>query len=322
MFHQLSPFWYETRGATDVGLAANVTPELVAPFMDAARSSGARIVPAVADAMDAGGMAAVLADPSTRAQHVQTLVALARDQGFDGLDIDYERFAFADDKATWAATSPNWIAFLTELADALHAEGRILTVAVPPIYDGDQNPESGAWVYDYAAMGDIVDAIRIMAYDYSFGEPGPIAPLSWVRSVVRAAKDEVDDDSKLILGIPAYGRNWVVSTQGSCPADAPGRTDPNLREIDELLAQYGATAVFDEGTGESTFTYDRPATDGVSTCTQTREVHFVDEQGAVARMDIAREEHLGGVSFWALGFDTPDIWPAIAPYATPRTTTP
>ena len=37
-----------------------------------------------------------------------------------------------------------------------------------------------------------------MGYDYSVGEAGPIAPIDWVRGAVRAAKDAVDDDDKLV----------------------------------------------------------------------------------------------------------------------------
>lgn len=315
LFRELSPFWYEARGATDVGFSANVNGDTVAAALGAARASGALVLPSVADAMPSGGMAAVLADPVTRSQHVNTLVELVRQHGFDGLDLDYEKFAFADDRSTWAATSPAWVQFLTELAAALHADGKVLAVSVPPIYQDGSSTDLGAWVYDYAAMGRIVDRIRIMAYDYSFAEPGPIAPVDWVRTVVRAAKKAVDDDTKLVLGIPLYGRNWVTATSGVCPADAPGRADPNLREVANLITQYGAVSTFDEATGEDTFTYQRPASDGVTSCTQTRVVHYVSAAGAVARVDIAREERIGGVSFWALGFDTPAVWSAIGEYA-------
>ena len=315
LFSELSPFWYEARSATDVGFSANVSGEMVAAALGAARASGALVLPSVADAMPSGGMAAVLTDPVTRSQHVNTLMELVRQQGFDGLDLDYEKFAFADDRSTWATTSPAWVAFLTELAAALHSEGKVLAVSVPPIYHDGSSTDLGAWVYDYAAMGGIVDRIRIMAYDYSFAEPGPIAPLDWVRTVVRAAKNVVEDDSKLVLGIPLYGRNWVTATAGVCPADAPGRADPNLHEVAALIEQYGAVSTFDEATGEDTFTYQRPASDGVTSCTQERVVHYVSAQGAVQRVDIAREERIGGVSFWALGFDTPAVWSAIGEYA-------
>ena len=70
---------------------------------------------------------------------------------------------------------------------ALHADGRTLTVSIPPVYDAGQTPESGYWVYDYGAIVEHVDRIRIMAYDYSVAEPGPIAPLDWVESTITGA---------------------------------------------------------------------------------------------------------------------------------------
>ena len=75
--------------------------------------------------------------------------------------------------------------------------------------------------------------------------------------------------------------------------------------------------MFDPVTGESSFTYLLEVTDGTTTCTQTREVHYVDAEGARQRVDLARTERLGAVSLWALGFDQPgDVagnrptWPA------------
>jgi spore germination protein YaaH len=262
-------------------------------------------------------MALALADPASRAQHVQTIVAWCSSRGSTA-STSTTRSLLADDRTTWDTTRPNWVAFMAELAGALHAEGKLLTVAVPPIYDTDRTADSGSWVYDYAAMSEHVDQIRIMAYDYSTDRPGPIAPVDWVRSVVRAAKDAVDDDSKLVLGVPLYGRNWVVGTTGTCPADAPGKVDPNQREVDALLAQYAATPQRDEATQEATFTYQRESSDGATSCTQTREVHYVDAAGVRARVDVARDERIGGVVFWALGYGTDAAWAAVAEVARPR----
>ena len=118
------------------------------------------------------------------------------------------------------------MAFIDELSTAMHFLGKVLTVSIPPIYDTGRTGDSGYWVYDYAAIGEHVDRIRIMAYDYSTDRPGPIAPLAWVRSTVKAAKKAVDDDSKIVLGVPMYGRNWVVGT----PAPARrGSTPPAWR---------------------------------------------------------------------------------------------
>ena len=314
--HQVSPFAYTATGAGDISFSGDA--DQLRTFVATIRQQGGKVLPAITDGMSAGGMAAVIADPTSRTRHVRAVAALAEQNGFDGIDIDYEQFAFTDNRATWATTRPNWAAFIAELATALHDAGRLLTVSIPPIYDTGRTADSGYWVYDYPAMGMHVDGIRIMAYDYSTDEPGPIAPLSWVRGVVKAAKKAVGDDSKLVLGIPLYGRNWVVATSGTCPADAPGKVDPNLHEVDALLAQYGATPLRDEVTQESTFTYQRDSTDGSTGCTQTREVHYMDALGVRARVDLAREERIGGVVFWALGYDTDASWTAVADVVRPR----
>ena len=115
----------------------------VMPGPDRARRSSTRMPP--------GDMAALLADPAQRARHVEALAEFAEEGDYAGLDIDYEQFAFADDRSTWTTTRPSWVAFITELAERLHADGRTLTVSIPPVYDAGRTADSGYWVYDYAS---------------------------------------------------------------------------------------------------------------------------------------------------------------------------
>lgn len=315
MLRQVSPFWYSTHDATTISVDGGLSPETTDEFISTARDAGAKVVPSIVDAMPAGGMAALLADPTSRATHVAAIADLAAANGFDGIDIDYEQFAFADDRSTWATTRPLWIDFVDELGDRLHADGRTLAVSVPHIKDGDRTDDSGYWVYDYAGMAPHVDQIRIMAYDFSTEKAGPIAPLEFVKQAIDAAKAAVDDDSKLVLGVALYGYNWPVATVGTCPAEQEGKTSVSQRNIDELLAKRSATPVFDPVTGEASFTYQLEVTDGTTTCTQTREVHYVDAEGARQRIDLARTERIGAVSLWALGFDGPATWRSIAQLA-------
>jgi spore germination protein YaaH len=298
-----------------ISVNGNLTPDTTAQFIAATRAAGAKVVPSIVDAMPAGGMAAVLADPATRAAHVAAIADLAAANGYDGIDIDYEQFAFADNKATWSTTRPLWIDFVTELGARLHADGRVLSVSVPYISDTRRTANSGYWVYDYEAMAPHVDQIRIMAYDFSTAKAGPIAPLAFVEQAIKAAKKAVDDDTKLALGVALYGYNWPIATVGTCPTDSEGKTSVSQRNIDDLLAKRAATPVHDPVTGESSFTYQLDVTDGTTTCTQTREVHYVDAAGAATRVDLARREGLGAVSLWALGFDSEATWQAIAPLA-------
>ena len=315
LLRQVSPVWYSVKGATAITVNENLTADATAQFIAATRAAGAKVVPSIADAMDAGGMAAVLADPVSRAAHVAAIADLAAANGYDGIDIDYEKFAFADKRATWTTTRPLWIDFVTELGNRLHADGRTLSVSVPYIKDDRRTDLSGYWVYDYAGMEPHVDQIRILAYDFSTDKAGPIAPLSFVKQAISAAKKTVHDDTKLVLGVALYGYNWPIATVGTCPATKEGKTSVSQRNIDELLAKRTAAAVHDPVTGESSFTYQLEVADGRTSCTQTREVHYVDAAGARIRIDMARKARLGAVSLWALGFDSPATWQNIGKLA-------
>jgi HAD superfamily hydrolase (TIGR01509 family) len=305
---EVSPFWYRATGATEVGIDPNTPRQAAEDFEQAARRSRARLVPSVVDAMPAGGMASVLADPATRVQHVDTLVAFVVDGDYDGLDLDYEQFAFADGRSTWAATRPNWVAFVTELAAELRPLGKTLTVSIPPVYGPGRSNADGFWVYDHGAIAEVVDHIRIMAYDFSVGTAGPIAPLDFVQRSVDGVLSVVEDPSKLVLGIPVYGYNWPIDVSGECPDDADGRVTVTPRNLDDLLERRGGEPTRNDTTGEWTFAYELEVDDGVTSCTQLRQVHYVAGDGAVERIEIARRASFGGVALWALGYEDDTAW--------------
>jgi spore germination protein YaaH len=319
---EVSPFWFNAVGVSQITVDPNASAELTAEFMETVKGLDVDVLPSIIDALPAGEMAAILADPTTRAQHVATIRAFAADGGYDGIDIDYEQFAFADGRDTWATTRPNWVAFIEDLAAALHADGRSLTVSIPPVYDAGQTDESGFWVYDYGAIVEHVDRIRIMTYDFSVSQAGPIAPLDWVESAIVGAIEATGSPDKLVLGLPAYGRNWPVTTVGVCPPnDVPGRTSVSARSVDDLISRRAVTPTRVDETGEWQFTYELEVTDGTATCIQTRQVHYVDGDGIALRMDLARQYRLDGVALWAFGFDDAAVCEAILPTVADPTAT-
>ncbi len=310
---EVSPFWFTAVGVDEIAIDPNASADATDAFMDAARDVDVALVPSIVDLLPAGEMAAILADPITRARHVDAIRRFAADGDYDGIDIDYEQFAFADGRDTWAATRPNWVAFIEELGAVLRSDGRTLVVSIPPVYDDGQTSASGFWVYDYGAIVDHVDRIRIMTYDFSVGEPGPIAPLEWVETAINGAIEATGSPDKLVLGLPAYGRNWVIATVGACPVDAPGRTSVTARSVDDLLERRSAVPTRVDETGEWTFDYELELSDETGSCVQTRRVHYVDGDGIRRRMDLAREYQLAGVSLWALGFEDDAVWDQILP---------
>lgn len=311
--HEFSPFWLQATGVDTIEPMPGANPVRADELAATARRAGARLVPSIVDAMPAGGMAGVLRDPAQRARHVTAVVELARQGNWDGVDLDYEQFAFADSRDTWADTSPAWIAFVTELAEALAAEGRTLTVTVPPVYGPGRSDAAGYWVYDHASLARVADQVRIMAYDFSTATPGPIAPLAWVQRVIDAVVEVTGRPDKVVLGIPVYGYNWATGSNRPCPDSAEGRVGVTARTVGDLIERRGLNPVYDDANGEWAAVYNVEVSDGTTTCVQARRVHWVDGAGAAARVRLAQQAGLGGVALWALGYEDDVVWSELEP---------
>lgn len=315
---EVSPFWWSTQGVTEIAPDTYLDEQQGMAFLEMLNNAEVSVVPAVLDRLPAGEMAAILQDENDRRRHIEALVAFVLDGDYAGIDIDYEQFAFADDPASWVDTKPAWVAFITELTEALHAEGRTVSVSVPPVYVFADTGDLGYWVYDHGTIAGIVDHLRIMAYDFSTSSAGPIAPVAWVSDVIDGTLAVVDPDDrhKVVLGVPAYGYNWPVATTGTCPADAPGRTGITAATVDELLTLRSADAVYDPINGEWSASYDLEHSDGTTSCVQTRQMHWVDAEGVADRVRMARRAGFGGVSLWAFGYEDEAVWSSIIDAAT------
>lgn len=274
-------FWY-TLGADGSIDGAVLATEAVR----VARAAGLRIVPSIVNGgFDAQRVSLVVNDPARRAQHIEDILMLVRDNGYDGIDIDYESLNPADRDA--------FSLFIEELAAALHAEGKLLSIAVHAKTD-DAGAWSGPAAQDWARLGAAVDEFKIMTYDYHSGgsEAGPIAPLDWVDDVLTYAATVVPPQ-KTWMGVPFYGYDWSGSVGKSL----------NWRQALKLAEQNGVTPARDPSSAEAWFTYS----DGQQT------VYFNDAETMAARLDIIRNNHpdIAGIAIWPLGGEDPANWTAI-----------
>jgi len=115
-------------------------------------------------------MARQLSTSTGRARVVNAIVGLVFAHGYDGIDLDWEGFAFNDGQSTWATTRVYWVAFVKSLYVALHRRGRMLAITVPGGL-GTSSDSTGYWVYAWSQIGPYLDRLRVMAYDYSVSRP-------------------------------------------------------------------------------------------------------------------------------------------------------
>ena len=233
----VSPLFY---GANNDGTVSLLGPQSQLNLtVTATRNAGLPLIVGVFDSTGAGVMSGILADPASRTGHVNSLVDLAVSKGYDGIDLDYEVFAFSHPRSEWGDIKTNWVAFVNELSAALHAQGKVLSVTVPPVWNGGN---SGYWVYGQAEIANAVDRLRLMVYDYNVASPGPISPMYWVCDVI-AYSSSVVPASKLQLGVPAYGRHWVTRTNvnETCPDGALYKESVLMKNIASAAAGHVLT---------------------------------------------------------------------------------
>ena len=143
--------------------------------------------------------------PENRHRLVQDILQMVRDYGFAGVDIDWEYPS--------EATAPAYEAFMLELADALHSEGKLLTAAVVAgvLPNGLLSPTAFAQT---DAVLQAVDWINIMAYDGGVGALH--SPYDWAVECLFFWRSRVPAE-KAVLGIPFYGLPGPVAASELLP---------------------------------------------------------------------------------------------------------
>ncbi len=329
LIRDVSPFWYGLTGATTIkdkyALGRYTTPKTT--VIARLKSNGLVLLPTITDDTKKLVLAGLLANPTTRTSIVQSIKDLVLRHNYDGIDLDFEVFYTQDGRSSWATTKPNWIAFIKELSTELRQQGKLLSVTTPPDF-APETKRAGNWVFSWAEIGPYIDRLRIMAYDFSTVRPGPIGPLPWSEDAVKYAVTQMPA-SKVFLGIPGYGRDWITKVEGVCPKDfassvvVGAKAAVVMRSAVELATSNNATITYNPTHAESTFTYRKTyvdPTNSASFCIATRTVWFPDEKSYTARTNLVGKYRIGGIAVWTFGMENTaamtsvrDIAKSIAP---------
>lgn len=323
LIKEVMPFWFTLKSETkilDLYTPANPSTPMSIP-LTSMRDSGFLILPTITDGTGKLVLAKLIADPIMRTKIVSTITNFVLTNNFDGIDLDFEGFAFTDGTSSWPATRVNWVAFINELSLSLHSFDKLLSVTTPVLF----NPTSGKrgyYVYDWVSISPMIDRLRIMTYDYSTSSPGPIGPSSWAEQSIQYAVSVIPA-SKVYVGVAGYGRDWVTKVVGVCPSNVASAISTSSRAATFLMkdganlaASYGATPVYNTAYNEVTFSYTKvysgTASSGLATtCTASRTAWYQDARGYAARAQLVAKYHLGGITAWTLGMEDPTATAAV-----------
>jgi spore germination protein YaaH len=322
LIKEVMPFWYtlkfngKTKEAYVADLYTPANPSVpISEPLTAMRNAGLSIIPTITDGTDKLVLAGLLKNPTSRTQVVNAVMNLVRTNNYDGIDLDFEGFAFVDGNGTWTSTAPSWVAFVKELSVALRAEKKLLSVSTPYVLNPNDK-QKGYYVYAWAAIASSIDKLRIMTYDYSVAKVGPLGPITWAERTVQYAVS-IMPASKVFVGVPGYGRDWVTAVNGVCPANVINTVKAGakaatfvMRDAQALAATYGAVPTYDEKFGEMTFSYQKvyngtTATGLATSCTASRTAWYQDARGWALRAALVTKYRIGGITAWTFGMEEP-----------------
>ena len=282
---------------------AGWTSSRMTSVINAAHSNQSRVVLTVScfawSGSGAQTQAQLLGSATARANLAKQVAAAVRDRGADGVNLDFEPIVsgYADE--------------FTLLVRRVRTELNNIAAGYQLTFDTTGHIGNQP-IADATAPGG-ADAVFIMGYDYrtaGSSTAGSIAPLTGpaydLTDTVRAYAAKVSP-SKIILGVPWYGRAWSTATdtvRASTlnPAKYGASAVPLYAQAMDFLAANGRR--WDSVEQSAWTAYRRQTCTSTYGCvTSWRQLYVDDATSIKLRYDLVNREQLRGVGIWALGYD-------------------
>lgn len=289
-------------GTTSVGWSGWTSSKLTS-VIQTAHANNTRVVLTIQSfAWNSSGVTkqkALLGNASARANLARQIAAAVRDRGADGANLDFEPIV-----STYAEE-------FTALVRAIRAE----LDAVAPGYQltFDTMGYVGNYPIEETTAPGGADAVVIMGYDYrngSAGTAGSVAPIggpSYDIADTLAAYTSRVPASKVILGVPYYGRAWsTASPDLHASTTSAAKYGSSVAVLYETALDFAAThgRHYDPVEGVAWTAYERENCSTTYGCvTGWRQLYYDDAESLAAKYDLVNQYDIRGAAIWALGYD-------------------
>lgn len=261
----------------------------------------------------------ITADETRLERLVNTARTLVHDLGMNGIDIDWEH-------PSTKAQNQQYTHLLARLRDALPSPQYLVTTAVP----------AGLWALenmDLAKALIYVDMINIMAYDFvgpfpGINESGHHAQLRCLdlhenfcdvaktsgEVATRFLLEQGVAREKIVLGVPLYGRSFLGATGPGQLFRGHGGQEGGIFEFKDLpITKQEGDARRKESDPDAITPcaeqFDSKLVAAWCVGPQTQEgggfVTYDNTMSVEAKARFVKEEGLGGIFYWHIGFDKP-----------------
>lgn len=220
------------------------------------------------------------------------------------VNVDFEYASYTDPDTADRYTA--FVEYINNYMDKRYGESNVV---VSTFADSLIRPR----VTNVQDLVKVSDGIFIMAYDFHVNmseRAGPIAPIKRVKDYTFYDVETMLADylskipaDKLILGVPYYGRNWVVAASTPYAARLSGNawtgysmTQTYDAVIDTIL-ESKPDVKWDESAQTPYFTYYSSESGAL------RMVYFENADSLQIKYQLAKNMGLKGVGIWALGYD-------------------
>lgn len=291
----IAPFWYKLDDKRPGNLIDSVTADHKRKVIQSAHEKHVKVYLVVHnlfyETLEKGKQVAsnVLDNDTNRNVFIQNLRNEINRFSYDGINIDMENLYLTD--------RDSFSLMIKKLCDALHRDGKVVTVSVPAnTGDSRANPWS-PW-FDYAKLGLFADRLMIMTYDEHNAKttPGPTASVDWTEATIRYALNKGVPPSKILLGIAGYGWDWDTTANKAFYSSYP--------LLMGYKTKYKAEILWDSRTQTPHFNY-------ADEKNHSHQVWFENSYSLRFKLNLVEKYNLQGIGIWRLGLEDPKYWSAI-----------
>ncbi len=217
-----------------------------------------------------------------RRSFIANLMEEAGKYGYDGFNLDFEGIK-SEAGAAYAQ-------FFRELSVECRKAGLVLSIDNYVPYNFND-------FYRMDEQGVFADYVVVMLYDEHTQEPGSNSSLPFVDYGLYESAKKVAPE-RIIAALPLYTRLWSTDESGKSSSQTM-----SLTSAKQYAADNGMELNWDETIGQ----YYGELRDG----TVLKQLWLEDEASLGAKMKLVKENALGGIAVWRLGYDTAEVWQSL-----------